>query len=78
MTSGSNISSSVGSAEIYGCSATMLVPSGSVCLVFVIVSILLFLGAISMSDPLVESYLYMAMFLVWTIFQVCRDEVLKI
>ena len=55
----------------------MLVSSASVWLVLVIVSILLFLGEISMSDPLVDSYLCMAIVLVLTIFQVFEYEVLK-
>ena len=62
---------------MYGCSATIFVSSSVVCLLLVIVRILLFLGEISISDPLVDSYLLMAIVLVLTIFQVCRGGVLK-
>jgi hypothetical protein len=73
VTSGSVISSSVGSVGIYGCSATMLVSSASLCAVLVKVGVLFILGDMAMSDPLVDSYLLMAIVRVYTIFQVFKD-----
>jgi hypothetical protein len=72
--SGSVISNSVGSVGLWAYRATILHYSSSVCAMFVIAGTEAYLGVISISEPLEESYLTIAMFRVKTIFEVCRTR----
>ena len=67
VTSGSVISSSMGSLFVEGSKATMLFSAGSVYGVFVIAGIEACLGDVSISTSLEDSYLIRAMFRVYTI-----------
>ena len=60
MTSGSVISSSVGSVGFYGYRAIIFVSLASACAMFVIAGTEVSLGEISMSEPLEDTYLGIA------------------
>ena len=62
------ISNSVGSVGFYGCRARIFDSSPSLCALLVKVGTVFILGVIAMSEPLVDSYLTMAIALVSTIF----------
>jgi membrane glycosyltransferase len=72
--SGSTISSRVGSVGFWGYNATILISPVSLCAVLVIAGASSLFGTISMSDPLVDSYLVRAIVRVVTIFQILRTR----
>jgi hypothetical protein len=78
VTSGLVISSSVGSAGMYGYRARTFVSSPSLWALFVIVGMFSILGDIAMSEPLVDSCLLMAIVRVYTIFGGFQGRVILI
>jgi hypothetical protein len=74
VTSGSTISSNVGSVGFWGYIASILLSPVSFCAMLVIVGISSVFGTISISEPLFDSYLVRAIVRVVTIFQIVRTR----